>query len=74
MPKDKARDDKKADDKKADDKKADDKKPSDKTADDKPALSGSESSENATAPDKAANGAEQHPDSEAWQLLPGQQR
>jgi lipopolysaccharide export system protein LptA len=74
MPKDKARDDKKADDKKTDDKKADDNKPSDKTADDKPAPSGSESSENATAPDKAANGAEQHPDSEAWQLLPGQQR
>jgi lipopolysaccharide export system protein LptA len=78
MPKDKSGDDKKADDKKTDDKKTDDKKaddktPSDKTADDKPAPSGSESSENAKAPDKAATSAEPHPDSEAWQLLPGQQ-
>ncbi len=68
MPKDKS-----GDDKKTDDKKADDKKTSDNTADDKPAPSGSESSENAKAPDKAATGAEPHPDSEAWQLLPGQQ-
>jgi lipopolysaccharide export system protein LptA len=68
---DKKVDDKKVDDKKADEKKADDKKASDKTADDQ---SGSESSENANAPANAANGAESHPDSEAWQLLPGQQR
>ncbi len=75
MPKDtKSSDDKKANDKKAEDKKASDKKASDKTADDKPAQSGTESSENAKAPDKAANGAELHPDSEAWQLLPGQQQ
>jgi lipopolysaccharide export system protein LptA len=77
MPKDKdakSGDDKKADDKKTDDKKTEDQKPSDKTADDKPAPSGSESSENAKAPDKAATGAEPHPDSEAWQLLPGQQQ
>jgi lipopolysaccharide export system protein LptA len=77
MPKDaKPGDDKKADDKKADDKKTDDKKTDDKKASDKTAdgQSGTESSENANTPDKAANGAEPHPDSEAWQLLPGQQR
>jgi small subunit ribosomal protein S16 len=68
---DKKADDKKVDDKKVDDKKADDKKASDKTAD---GQSGTESSENVNAPDNAANGAEPHPDSEAWQLLPGQQR
>ena len=76
MPKDaKPGDDKKADDKKVDDKKVDDKKADDKKASDKTdGQSGTESSENVNAPDNAANGAEPHPDSEAWQLLPGQQR